>query len=101
MPIAGSPSTPKGELNLGSRRTRIDIEDAGRNIAHGPLYTVNILRIDSARQPVFRVIVYRNGFIKRPYFDHREYWPKYLFLCYTHIWAHIGEKRGSIEISTR
>src|SRR5438876_126294 len=101
MSVAGSPSTPKGELNLGSRRTRIDIKDAGRNIAHGPLYTVNILCIDSAGQPVFRIVVYRDGLIKRLYFDHREHWPKYLFLCYTHIRAHIGEKRGSIEISTR
>ncbi len=68
--VAGAASAAKGELDLRARCTGVDIEDARRNVAHGLLHAVDVLRIDSAGKPIFRVVVYRDGFLKRLYFDH-------------------------------
>ena len=46
VPVAGAACAAKGELDLRARRAGIDVQNARRNVAHGPLHAVDILRID-------------------------------------------------------
>jgi hypothetical protein len=46
MAVARATRAAKGELDLGPCSARIDVEDACRDIARGPLYAIDILCID-------------------------------------------------------
>src|SRR2546427_247424 len=64
MPIACATIAPKRELNLGTRRARIDIQNARRDITHSTLHMVNILCIDGTGKPISGIVVHRNSLIK-------------------------------------
>src|SRR5258708_29718572 len=100
MSVAGATCAPKGELDLRARRAGIDIKNARRNIAHGPLHAIDVLRIDGAGKAVLCVVVDRDAFSKRLYLNHGKRRAKNLFLYNAHFMANIAEERGVIEIPT-
>src|SRR5713101_7457664 len=69
--VAGAASATKGELDFGTCRARIDIENACSDITHGPLYAIDILGINGTREAISGIVVYRNGFIEGANFDDR------------------------------
>ena len=99
--VAGATIATEGELDFGTRRAGIDIEDTGGDIAHGTLQAIDILGIDCARQAKFAVVVDSDGLFKRSHFNDRERRAEDLLLSQAHVWSHIGKERGMIEVPPR
>src|SRR5437868_2296591 len=62
--VAGAARAAEGQLDLGSNGARVDVDDAGGDVAHGAEYLVHVGGVDRAGQAVLGVIVHVDGLLQ-------------------------------------
>src|SRR5690242_10892488 len=89
--VASAARAAERKLNLGADGTRVDVDDAGRQIAHRRLRRVDIVGKDAAGESVARVVVDGDGLFQRLHLDHRKHRAEDLLLLHPHAWPHVAQ----------
>src|SRR5256885_13452497 len=87
MAIAGLLGAAKGQMRLGPNGRRIDINDAGEQIARRAEGAIHVARINRCGKAIGHAISHIDGFVEAADGDHRYDRPKNLLLRDAHFGA--------------
>jgi hypothetical protein len=95
--VSGASRATKGELHFAANRAGVNIDDAGRQLAHRGECAVNVLRVNGTDEAVGHVVIDGDGFLKAAGFDDAYHWTKNFLTGDAHRRGDVVEHRWTIE----
>src|ERR1051326_7046718 len=100
MSVAGGFGAAEGKMDFGADRRRIDVSDAGVQVAHGAVGLVDIAGIERRREAVDDAVGNLDGLVEAAAGDHAHHRAKDFFLRDPHFGVDVGKDGRLMEPAT-
>src|SRR5882672_10949833 len=95
--VAGFLGAAEGQVGFGADGWRVDVDDAGEQVANGVKGAIHVARVDRGREAVGHAVGYFHGFLQASDGDYRNYGADDFFLRDAHLWIAVTEHRRFVE----
>src|SRR5712671_4525885 len=95
--VAGFLGAAEGQVGFGADGWRVDVDDAGEQVANGVKGAIHVARVDRGREAVGHAVGYFHGFLQASDGDYRNYGAEDFFLRDAHLWIAVAEDGWFVE----
>src|SRR5882757_2871383 len=95
--VAGFLRAAEGQVGFGADGWRVDVDDAGEQVANGVKGAIHVARVDRGREAVGHAVGYFHGFFQASDGDYRNHWAEDFFLRDAHLWIAVAEHGRFVE----
>src|SRR5258707_10850070 len=95
--VAGFLGAAEGQVGFGADGWRVDVDDAGEEIANGVKGAIHVARVDRGRKAVRHAVGYFHGFFQASDGDYRNHRAEDFFLRDAHFWIAVAEHGRFVE----
>src|SRR5882762_8913588 len=95
--VAGFLRAAEGQVGFGADGWRVDVDDAGEQVADGVKGAIHVARVDRGREAVGHAVGYFHGFFQASDGDYRNHRAEDFFLRDAHLWIAVAEHCRFVE----